>query len=154
MKLSILLAAVIGLVAADNALAQRPDNSLQLVFRTAGDDLRGGNDNVNVLVHLRNGRTLRFNNVNRGRNWPNNSTRTVSLRLPRPGILPRDVTYVTIQTTFRGGIAGDNWSMHSVWIHASAPGPRRYIGRHGPYRFTGDRRALSIRGDWHRPVRP
>src|SRR3982751_5539836 len=59
-------------------------NQLQLSFRTANDDLRGGQNNLNVEVHFADGAMQVANNVNRGANWAKNSTNTVSVPLQHP----------------------------------------------------------------------
>lgn len=41
--------------------------TLELEIRTGGDDLRGGNDNINVTVRLKDGSTMVFNNINKGK---------------------------------------------------------------------------------------
>jgi hypothetical protein len=46
-----------------------PDKAGQLILRfvTGDDDLRGGNDNLDVFLVLRDGKMLRFDNVNQSR---------------------------------------------------------------------------------------
>src|SRR5262245_7548076 len=85
------------------------ENALVVHFITGADDLRGGNDNVNVEVFLRAGAPLRFKNVNGGQRWKNNSTNTISQTLP-PTLTFEDIVGIRLETTFGGGIGGDNWN--------------------------------------------
>lgn len=120
----------------------------ELVVRmlTGGDDLRGGNDNVHVHVLLRNGRSLRFDNVNNLRRWINNSEHTVSLPLP-DGVVPADVRGIRLETTFGGGIGGDNWNLDHVVVDSrDESGGRRMFFKQGAplHRFTGGDKQLEL----------
>jgi hypothetical protein len=88
---------------------------LVLNLQTGGDDLRGGNDNVNVTVSAqwRAPRT-RFN-VNQSTNWANNSLHQVQINLDSlfgTRVAMSEITTVTLTTTFSGGIGGDNWNLN------------------------------------------
>ena len=153
----LLLACAVGLLVTEAAQAQVRFRSVQLKIKTGGDDLRGGRDNLNITVHYRGGGRRTFFNVNRSRNWKNNTWHTVYLRYGRRGLLWRRITHVTFRTTFRGGFDGDNWNMDRVHISVfhAALGSRRYIGRAGPFRFTGDRKSLRFPLPWNlRPPVP
>jgi hypothetical protein len=91
-------------------------NQLHLFFRTGGDDLRGGSDNVGVSVRLRNGSSLDFPNVNRGVGWPGNSTRDVRLDLPA-GFDVNSIASIRLKTSFGGGMGGDNWNLDAFHAH-------------------------------------
>ena len=54
---------------------------LQLRFRTGSDDLRGGQNNLNVEIHFADGTMQVANNVNNGASWGNNSTNLVTVPL-------------------------------------------------------------------------
>jgi hypothetical protein len=56
-------------------------------------------------------------NVNRGGNWKNGETHTVSLPLPS-GTKSGDIVQVTLRTEFGGGIGGDNWNVNRVVLQA------------------------------------
>ncbi|MCH7812223.1 MAG: hypothetical protein IH958_06295 [Chloroflexi bacterium] len=71
------------------------------------------------------------------------------LNLRRP-VARRAVTYVTFKTTFRGGLSGDNWNMNWVRIWSHVPAPKWLVAKRGFFRFTGDRKAVSMRGDYFR----
>lgn len=112
----------------------------ELILRigTGGDDLRGTNDNLNVLVTTRTGRILTFTNVNRGHPWVNDSSQDVSLPLP-DGVLPQDIRSVRFQT----GGGGDNWNLDSLQIYGVERGSLRlYFTAEGEplVRFTGEHR--------------
>ena len=48
-------------------------------FGNGGDDLRGGNDNVRIVILFKNStRTLSFSNLNKGANWGNFTEKTVA----------------------------------------------------------------------------
>lgn len=119
-----------------------PPRELLLTLRTGGDDLRGGNDNVNAVVLLAGGRELRFDNVNRGRRWINDSERTVSVELPA-GTAWASVKGVRLETTFGGGIGGDNWNLDRITVERrDGSGRATLMTRAGAplVRFTGDRK--------------
>src|SRR6185503_18400902 len=117
---------------------------LLLKFGTGQDDLRGGNDNVDVLVNLRDGSQQRFRNVNLGGRWISNYRETVRIVLTKP-VKPSLIKDLVVSTTFRGGIAGDNWDMTYVKIRAlggDVDEPR--IAWHGAHRFTGDDKQIVV----------
>ena len=128
----------------DVALAPR---ELVLELETGGDDLRGGNDNLHVVALLRDGRELRFENVNNRRRWVNNSWQTVAVPLP-DGVEPADIRGVRLETTFGGGLGGDNWNLDRIIAWGRTEAGRANLfdsGRDPPakpiFRFTGDSRA-------------
>ena len=57
---------------------------LQLRFRTGNDDLRGGQNNLNVEVHFADGSMQVANNVNHGANWGKNDTNVVTVPVQHP----------------------------------------------------------------------
>jgi hypothetical protein len=118
-------------------------SKLSFTFHTTDDDLRGGNDNVNIAIHFRNGQMQRFENANNGANWANNSTHQVDVDLNQ-AVLPTDITQVDLQTTFGGGSGGDNWNMGSVSIQAVGNGVNQVLATHGYKRFTGSDAFLAI----------
>lgn len=94
-------------------IAAPANRQVVITMRTGGDDLRGGNDNLAVLLVLPDHRTVRFNNVNEGHRWINNSNHTVALTLP-DDVPVSDLRGVRLETNFSGGHASDNWNMD--WI--------------------------------------
>ena len=122
------------------------DNELILQFVTGGDDLRGGNDNVNLLLLLQSGTPLRFDNVNGGKRWPNRSTQTVNLPLPDT-IRFEDIRGVRLETTFGGGLGGDNWNLDRLAVSVRIGGVNwELLDEAGAplFRFTGDRRVREF----------
>jgi hypothetical protein len=113
-----------------------------LVFRitTGGDDLRGGNDNLNIVVRLADGRSFRFDNANRSQRWINDSTEWVAVQLPSD-VDPSSAETVTLETTFSGGLSGDNWNVDRLRVYdidASQRGDERLDRSGDPLvRFTG-----------------
>jgi hypothetical protein len=124
-------------------------------FKTGGDDLRGGNDNVNLIIITRlmdparraSYLTFRFNNVNNGKRWVNNSWQQISRPLP-DNYRKEDVTGFRIETTFSGGMGGDNWNLDEIYISTRINGSvEKFIERKGTplFRFTGDQKSLEIK---------
>jgi len=120
-------------------------NRLTVLFQTGGDDLRGGNDNVNLIVVLRGRNLIRFNKVNGGKRWGNNSIHTVSLPLP-DNLKFDDIIGVQLETTFRGGIAGDNWNLNRLVVTVRiGDRDQQYQADGNPlFRFTGDNRVYDF----------
>jgi len=125
----------------DVALAPK---ELVLELRTGGDDLRGGNDNLHVVALLRDGRELRFENVNNRRRWVNNSWQSVAVPLP-DGVAPADIRGVRLETSFTGGMGGDNWNLDRIiaWGRTESGRVTLFDSLVDPpvsplFRFTGD----------------
>ena len=118
-------------------------NKLELTFKTDDDDLRGGNDNLNVTVHFRGGRTQVVRNINGSQNWANGSTHVPTFVLDQ-AVDPEDIVAIDLRTTSGGGVGGDNWSMKSVSIKVTGGGVDQEIFKHGSNRFTGDKPSLRL----------
>ncbi len=117
---------------------------LLLTFETGGDDLRGGNDNVNVLVNLYDGTQQTYQNVNLGGRWIVNYQETVRIVLSKPAPLAQ-IKDLVISTTFGGGVGGDNWDMKSLKVRAIGGGlDRKDVAKAGPYRFTGQAKQIAV----------
>jgi len=122
-------------------ITQAP-RELVLTLGTGGDDLRGTNDNLNAHVLTRSGRTLTFNNINRGHPWLNNSEQEIALPIP-DDVRLADVRGVRLETTSRGGLGGDNWNLDYISIAGIERGARSeffYDENFPLFRFTGDQR--------------
>jgi hypothetical protein len=129
---------------------------VKLFVQTGGDDLRGGNDNVDAELVFRGGSKLSAN-LNRGASWGNSSTHTAVLGLP-PGLRVRDIIRVVLHTHFTGGCCGDNWNVDKVALQVSfpatsdvipappAPVVHTWLDRSDAplIRFTGDRHDLAV----------
>ncbi|MEI7578115.1 MAG: hypothetical protein WCK51_14590 [Armatimonadota bacterium] len=110
-----------------------------LDFGTGNDDLRGGNDNLDVIVDFTSGGSQTFTNVNRGVQWGNYSTNPITLRLSGDVTLdgPRQIRQIRLRTTSGGGVGGDNWTMDTCWVHLNINNRRVLYGLSGQHRFTG-----------------
>jgi hypothetical protein len=127
--------------------AHASNSELILTFVTGGDDLRGGRDNVHVLLLLRSGTPLRFDNVNGGKRWPDRSSRTASLPLPDT-VRFEDIEGVRLETTFAGGVGGDNWNLDGLTVTARVGSvTRKLFDQQGSplFRFTGNQRVREFR---------
>lgn len=122
-----------------------PGQVTQLIlrFQTGSDDLRGGNDNLNIDLHFADGTTQSNLNVNRSAHWPDNTANTAAIVLNRAVPLAA-LKSLTLTTTFSGGINGDNWNMNSLTVTAVGNGLNKQIGSSGFKRFTGDQKQLSV----------
>jgi len=138
---------------------------LRLTISTADDDLRGGKDNLNIIVYFSGGAYQLAPNVNHGQNWPNNSTDTIAINLNRP-VPPNEILGLRLIHIPDGGFnlnvspelatlaapfviaeafqSPDNWNMGDIEIAAIGNGFGATIGHHGFHRFTGSDPALSI----------
>jgi len=111
---------------------------LSFTFSTTDDDLRGGNDNLNVTVLFADGSTQAASNVNHSQSWPNGSTKGAEVLLNRPVTLDQ-IRGIKLTTTFTGGSGGDNWNMG--WMQADAvlvDGSYHTIAKSGFHRFSSD----------------
>lgn len=120
---------------------------LLLHIWTGDDDLRGGNDNLNVTVNVRGKAPQHILNVNRGRRWIDNYDQTVRIRLNQSAPL-QDVNSIVLNTTFSGGMGGDNWNMHRLCVTARGRGINQLVydkTGHPLFRFTGDNKEFAAR---------
>ena len=106
-------------------------------------DLRGGNDNLNVVVNFRDGTKQLMPNVNKGQRWADNTTQTfnISLRWPVP---VTEIASLEFRTTFGGGSGGDNWDMQQLKIRAIGGNLDEILQTVGLKRFTGDDKQLVV----------
>lgn len=108
-------------IPAGRTIANGEITDLQLVIQTGDDDLRGGADNAAATLTFSGGAAT-TQNINGKRHWDNGETHAVHLALPA-GPHPRvaDLSGVTIDTHFGGGISGDNWNINKVALIVSFP---------------------------------
>jgi hypothetical protein len=147
-------------------------NQLQLRIRTGNDDLRGGQNNLNVEVHFADGAMQIANNVNHGANWGNNSTNVVSVPLQNP-VAPNQIKMIRLvhsaqagYTPPSGGAMGatatpagpalapiyaaqgihseDNWDLAELQAFGLGKGINVPIASFGTYRFTGSYPSLDL----------
>lgn len=133
-------------------------NRLHLRFATGDDDLRGGHDNLNIVVYFAGGGYQLAANVNQSRNWPNNSVNLVEIPLNRPipvneiqsfrlvhiadggfniASLPELATPAAPIAIAQAFQSPDNWNMAEVTVAALGNGVSFRIAGHGFHRFTG-----------------
>jgi len=147
-------------------------DQLQLTFRTGNDDLRGGQNNLNVEVHLADGSMQVTNNVNHGANWANGSTNMVSVSLKQP-VAPNLIKLIRLvhlaqsgYTPPSSGAVGasamptgpllapiavaegvhseDNWDMAELQVFGRGKGINVPIASFGSHRFTGSYPSLDV----------
>ena len=111
---------------------------VSFTFVTADDDLRGGNDNLNITILFTDGTSQAAGNVNRSENWPNGSTKGAEVLLSRSVTIDQ-IRGFTLEDTFIGGPGGDNWNMASMQADAFlADGTYHTIAKSGFHRFSSD----------------
>ena len=143
---------------------------LRLRIATGGDDLRGGQDNLNIVVYFTTGSYQIAPNVNHNQNWPNNSVNIVDIPLNRP-VLPNEIRALRLVHIADGGFnirnipelatpaapiaiaqafqSPDNWNMADLEVAAigngvGAPGRGARIANYGFHRFTGSNPDLIV----------
>lgn len=138
---------------------------LRLRFATSNDDLRGGQDNLNIVVYFTSGGYQITPNVNHSQNWPNNSVNIVDIWLNRP-VPPNELRAVRLVHIADGGFnltnlpelatpaapiaiaqafqSPDNWNMADMQVSAIGNGVGARIANHGFHRFTGSDPSLTI----------
>lgn len=145
-------------------------NFLQVTIWTWDDDLRGGDDNVNLSIVYADGRRERFRNVNNSGTWQDYLPQTVYLPLSSDytstGELigdigdPKAIGGLFVETTVSGGVSGDNWNIHRVRVYGQVGSDRiRLFDQRSSasrdsnvmVRITGDRRQQLF---LFRPVAP
>ncbi len=145
---------------------------LDLRITTGNDDLRGGNDNLNVEIHYANGDMQTAANVNKGATWPNQSVNTVAINLTHPvgpgeikqlrlvhsaqaGYIPPSSRQIAGSATPAGPILApvnaaqgiqseDNWDMAELQAFALGKGVNVPIASSGFHRFTGSNPSFDI----------
>ncbi|HEV2304821.1 MAG TPA: hypothetical protein VGR93_04840 [Candidatus Acidoferrales bacterium] len=136
---------------------------LRLRIVTGGDDLRGGQDNLNIIVFFTSGSPQVAANVNKGNNWPNNSVNHVDIPLSRP-VSPDEIKALRLVHIADGSFkvylpvlilnaplalahafqSPDNWNMAEIEIAGLGDGGGVRIAKYGFHRFTGSDPALTI----------
>ncbi len=112
-------------------------SKISFTFWTGNDDLRGGNDNLNITIHFADGTSQSEPNVNHGERWPDGSTKGAEVLLSRPVTIDQ-IRSITLSTTFLGGSGGDNWNMNSMQAGILVNGTPRTIATSGFHRFSAD----------------
>jgi hypothetical protein len=114
-------------------------------FGVGGDDLRGGNDNVNLVIIFKSSKEkLYFNNLNNRENWGNFVSKIVSKELPNPKNLKiEDIREIELWHTGGGGMGADNWDLDKFKLSITINGASKIlVDKVGVliHRFSGDAR--------------
>ena len=141
---------------------------LRMTFATGDDDLRGGRDNLNIVVYFTNRTSQIALNVNGSNPWHNNSVNLVPIDI-KPPVPPNEIRAFRLVHMPDGGFslnipelatpAGpivltqalakllqspDNWNMADMEVSALGNGVGAQIATHGYHRFTGSNPDLII----------
>jgi hypothetical protein len=114
-----------------------------LLLGTGGDDLRGGNDDVDATVGFVDGTTQVFTNINRGRRWADHCSASVYLPFTKQ-VARSKIAWVRLTTSAAGGVGGDNWNLNSLTIQDEGRGIVFYQRAGSPLkRFTGESKTFT-----------
>jgi hypothetical protein len=134
----------------------KPTVMLKAIFKTGGDDLRGGNDNVSMRFKFKNGTDFWLRNLNDGKNWQNFSTTTVEQTLA-PEFNISDIENVELRHRGGGGIGADNWYLDELKIIIKVNNIEYVIlDRVGTpiHYFKGDSRSKIFKEELTIPIKP
>ncbi len=131
-----------------NTQAQNDGKIRKLRFEilTGGDDLRGGNDNLNIEVNYFNKTSQKFNNVNNSRRWIDNYNQTIELNLNQ-AVKRSDISHFNFTTTFYSGMGKDKWNMDRVNVYVIENGQaKKLIGKAGQplHRFEPGKQSYRL----------
>ncbi|MFA6278302.1 MAG: hypothetical protein WC622_16255 [Pedobacter sp.] len=116
---------------------------------TGGDDLRGGNDNLNVLIRLkiRPVRNISLNNINNRQSWGNFTEHTVTRPISGLPFTFDDIEDVVLRHTGGGGTGADNWYLDKLKITLTMAGETRVLVdqvSNPVHYFKGDSRSKTF----------
>ncbi len=96
---------------------------------TGGDDLRGGNDNLNVLIRLkiRPVRNISLNNINNRQSWGNFTEHMVTRPISGLPFTFDDIEDIVLRHTGGGGMGADNWYLDKLKITLTIAGETRVL---------------------------
>lgn len=137
---------------------------LRLRIGTGSDDLRGGQDNLNIIIFFSAGPAQVAANVNQGHNWPNNSVNSINILLSRT-VRPDEIKALRLvhiaDASFSLNLgelltpgvpialaqafqSPDNWNMNALAVAAIGSGGGVRIANYGFHRFTGSDPTLTV----------
>lgn len=139
---------------------------LSLRFATSNDDLRGGQDNLNIVVYFTNRTSQIALNVNGSNPWHNNSVNLVYIHI-KPPVPPNEIRAFRLVHVADGSInwkdllvapggpinpiniatalqSPDNWNMADMEVTAVGNGVDARIASYGSHRFTGSNPDLIV----------
>ncbi|NQX40764.1 hypothetical protein SAMN05421820_104170 [Pedobacter steynii] len=110
-----------------NATNARP--VFKIATLTGGDDLRGGNDNLNVLIRLkiRPVRNIALNNINNGEKWSNFTEKTVTKTITAAAFTFDDIEDIVLRHTGGRGTGADDWYLDKLKITLTIAGETRVL---------------------------
>jgi hypothetical protein len=125
--------------------------TVRVIFRTGGDDLRGGDDdNLNLFFYIKNQREpVSFFNVNAKRSWDKNSNNQFAKDFPQ-NVNFADIESVKLVHTGGSGMGADNWDLEQLTIYVAIAGREQLLfNKTGSpplplQRFTGDYRQKTF----------
>jgi hypothetical protein len=122
---------------------------LEINIGTGGDDLRGGNDNCDVVLVLKgNLRKIYLLNVFNKRPLGNFTEKSITKDIPNSRTLDvNDIKTVEIHHTGGGGMGADNWDVDKIKITISVNGQTKIlVDKVGTpiHRFDGDNRTKTF----------
>ncbi len=121
---------------------------LLYTIRTGDDDLRGGKDNLDIILKYTDGSTQTFENVNGGSHWDNGSIHTFMISPIIPPLTYK-IADMTLHITTKDGFdwstmqSSDNWKMASLSVMAIGDNWSKEIFRSGPNSFTATKNSLT-----------
>lgn len=120
-------------------------SALRFEFTTGKDDLRGGDNNLDVEVHFKDNTFKRTQNVNRGANWPNLSVHRVDIPLDQP-VRADQISEIHLVHNAQASFPNsqDNWEMTQLRVFAAGQGKAENIANYGFNDFTGDIPELTV----------
>ncbi len=126
------------------------DASITAIFGTGGDDLRGGGDNVNLVIRFKSSKpAITLSNVNASRNWRNLSEKSFTKVLPNTaGLDFNDIKEIELRHTGGGGIGADNWYLDKFKLTITNGSETKILVDRiaAPiHYFTGDARRKTIK---------
>lgn len=115
---------------------------------TGSDDMRGGNDNLDLVVHLMDGTQQVHPNINLGKHWLSSDDPPYDEEYAEvvlsPPLCRYQIQYLELKTTFSGGAGGDNWDMKSLTVYVLGGGFYQQVAETSSKRFTGKDNTLIV----------
>jgi hypothetical protein len=123
---------------------------LTFTIGTGGDNLEGGNNNVDIKIRMKDSPTVYVvRNINASRKWDNFTEKTRTMDITNSlNMNLENIKEIEIRHTGGGGFAADNWDVDKIFISISKDGvTKNLVDKVGApiQRFTGDNRALIVR---------
>jgi hypothetical protein len=108
-----------------------------------GDDLRGGADNVDLVVNLLDGTQETYPNINVGGRWILGSEEFAQVILKEP-LQDNKLRNLMLSITGGGGWPHDDWNLTGLEIHSRGGGFFNHLTHDAGKRFTFSDRVLIV----------